>query len=730
LEKKLFRPVTICKTETTINNENSYNLHGQEIISGQVLLHMMQKLISIFNPHMGIATKSNIINKIGKGQTEIIMPTANHLVMKIQGKSNTNGNKKSAITIVDNGLCESKSHVLAEKLDTLLKDDNGKLQDPGLYLEDVKGTFIGGFAFITRSNKWITCATDVLGVKSLWYSTENGFAVASEKKYLEMTGYYNIEKVDPRSTPSYDTEEGTLHTYSTYELKPSVEPATKQPDEIIEELYRLLGESVSRCLPPSRIGILFSGGVDSTLVSMLCKKYSKQDICCYVAGLENEIQAPDVQHARKIANELELPLKIIEVSLEETEEILKKIVPLIETTSVPMAGVALPTYIAGRAAKEDGINVLFTGSGADEMFGGYNRHKKATDLNSECLKDTLNIHLKDTYRDGLIASELELDLRSPFLNRHVAEYALGIPAALKLNEKGNKMILRQVAERAGIPAEFALRNKKAAQYGSKFDRAIEKLAKRTGYKNKTDYLKNMEKNYKPKLGVLFSSGKDSHFAMYKMKEAGYPIECLITVKSKNPDSYMFHTPNINMASLQSEAMGIPLLEQETAGEKEVELDDLKKAIEKAKKEYGTEGVVTGALYSTYQKERIEGICSELGMYVYSPLWHMDQEEEMHKLLEEKFHFLFSSIAAYGLNNKWLGKEITKNEIDELVKLNDKIGLNVAGEGGEFESFVLDCPLYSRRIEIKKSTVIDIDEYTARLNIEDAILVQKDRTQNE
>ena len=730
MEKKLFGSVTKYKTENTINNENSYNLQGQGIINGQVLIYMMHKLISIFNPHMSIATKNNIINKIGKGQTEIIMPTANHLLMKIQGKCNTNGNKKSAITIVDSGLCESKSHVLAEKLDTLLKDENGEMQDPGLYIEDLKRDLIGGLAFIARDNHWITCATDVLGVKSLWYSTEDGFAVASEKKYLEMTGYYNIEKVDPRSTLSYDTEEGTLHTYSNYELKPSVEPATKQPDEIIEQLYRLLGESVNRCLPPSRIGILFSGGVDSTLVSMLCKKYSKQDICCYVAGLENEIQAPDVQHARKIANKLDLPLKVIEVSLEETEEILKKIVPLIETTSVPMVGVALPTYIAAQAAKEDGINVLFTGSGADEMFGGYNRHKKATDLNNECLKDTLNIHLEDTYRDGLIASELGLDLRSPFLNRHVAEYALGIPAALKLNENGNKMILRQVAEKAGIPAEFALRNKNAAQYGSKFDRAIEKLAKRAGYKNKTDYLKNMEKSYKPKLGVLFSSGKDCHFAMYKMEEAGYPIKCLITVKSKNPDSYMFHTPNINMASLQSEAMGIPLLEQETAGEKEVELDDLKKAIEKAKKEYGIEGVVTGALYSTYQKERIEGICSELGMNVYSPLWHMDQEEEMHKLLEENFHFLFSSIAAYGLSSKWLGKEITKKEIDELVKLNDKIGLNVAGEGGEFESFVLDCPLYSKRIEIKKSTIIDIDEYTARLNIEDAILVQKDRTQRE
>ncbi|WP_172632577.1 diphthine--ammonia ligase [Methanohalophilus mahii] len=649
--------------------------------------------------------------------------------MEINGKSNTNGNKKSTTTIIDSGLCEIKSHDFAEKLNTLLRDKKGRLQDTA-FLEDFKENLIGGFAFITRNNRWITCGTDLLGVKSLWYSTEDGFAVASEKKYLEMAGYYNIEKVDPRSTLSYDTEEGKLDTYIDCKLKPSAEPATKQPDEIIDQLYRLLGDSVNRCLPSSKIGILFSGGVDSTLVSMLCKKYSKQDICCYVAGLESEVQAADVQHALKIAKELELPLKVIETSLEDTEEILRKLIPLIETTSVPMVGVALPTYIASRAAKEDGINVLFTGSGADEIFGGYNRHKRATDLNNECLKDALNIHLEDTYRDGLIVSELQLDLRSPFLNRHVAEYALGIPATLKLNEKGNKMILRQVAEISGIPAQFAFRGKKAAQYGSKFDRAIEKLAKRAGYKNKTDYLKSMEKNYKPKLGVLFSSGKDCHFAMYKMKEAGYPIECLITVKSKNPDSYMFHTPNINMASLQSQAMGIPLLEQETAGEKEVELGDLKKAIERAKKEYGIEGVVTGALYSTYQKERIENICSELGMHVYSPLWHMDQEEEMYKLMEENFHFLFSSIAAYGLSSKWLGKEITKNEIYELVKLNEKIGLNIAGEGGEFESFVLDCPLYSKRIEIKKSTVIDIDEYTARLNIEDTILVQKDKPQRE
>lgn len=131
-----------------------------------------------------------------------------------------------------------------------------------------------------------------------------------------------------------------------------------------------------------------------------------------------------------------------------------------------------------------------------------------------------------------------------------------------------------------------------------------------------------------KLGVLFSSGKDSNYALHIMQERGYSIECLITIKSRNPDSYMFHTPNIDLARLQAEAMGLPLLETFTEGEKELELEDLKNAIIQAQKEFGIEGIVTGALYSSYQKDRIEDICNELGLESFSPLWHMDQEQEM------------------------------------------------------------------------------------------------------
>jgi len=144
----------------------------------------------------------------------------------------------------------------------------------------------------------------------------------------------------------------------------------------------------------------------------------------------------------------------------------------------------------------------------------------------------------------------------------------------------------------------------------------------------------------------------------------------------------------------------------------------------AKQEFGIEGVVTGALYSNYQRERIERICDELGLKVFSPLWHIDQEKEMRQLLALGFRFIFSSVAAYGLNSKWVGRIITENDIDRLVKLNEKIGLNVAGEGGEFESFVVDAPMYKKKIEVRQFEVIELDEYTAKVAITDAVLVDK------
>ncbi len=228
-----------------------------------------------------------------------------------------------------------------------------------------------------------------------------------------------------------------------------------------------------------------------------------------------------------------------------------------------------------------------------------------------------------------------------------------------------------------------------------------------------------------RLGIMISGGKDGLYASYLMKKNNYNLSCIITIKSKNPDSYMFHTPNIDITSLQAESMDLPLLEKETEGIKEKELRDLYDVIREAKEAYDIDGIVTGAIFSKYQKERIENICEELELEVYSPLWHLNQEDEMRSLLNEGFKIIFSSVACYGLGKKWLGKKITHRDVDELVRLNNAFGLNIAGEGGEFESLVLDCPMFKKRIVIKEKIIISESEDVARLLIKKAELAEKD-----
>jgi asparagine synthase (glutamine-hydrolysing) len=217
------------------------------------------------------------------------------------------------------------------------------------------------------------------------------------------------------------------------------------------------------------------------------------------------------------------------------------------------------------------------------------------------------------------------------------------------------------------------------------------------------------------LGVLFSSGKDSTYAAYVMKKQNYEITCLITIKSENPDSYMFHTPAIEIAELQAEAMGIPIIFKKTKGEKEKELEDLEKAIIEAKEKYKIDGIVTGALFSDYQRSRVEKICDKLGLKIFSPLWHIDQEKEMRQIIDSGFEIVMAAIAAEGLDKKWLMKVLTQNDVDKLVELNKKYKINIAGEGGEFETLVLNCPLFKKRITIKNYEIV-VDKNSARVMI--------------
>ena len=207
-----------------------------------------------------------------------------------------------------------------------------------------------------------------------------------------------------------------------------------------------------------------------------------------------------------------------------------------------------------------------------------------------------------------------------------------------------------------------------------------------------------------KLATLFSGGKDSTFATYLAKKEGYEIACLISVISENKDSYMFHTPSISKTKKQAEVMKIPLMVQKTSGKKEEELEDLKKVIKKAKEKYKIEGIITGAAESIYHASRIQKICDELDLECFNPLWQKNQFKLLNDLLKNKFEIIIVSVSAYPLDKSWLGRKIDKKFIEEVKELYEKYKIHPAGEGGEFETFVLNCPLFKKKLKVTSKEI--------------------------
>ena len=196
---------------------------------------------------------------------------------------------------------------------------------------------------------------------------------------------------------------------------------------------------------------------------------------------------------------------------------------------------------------------------------------------------------------------------------------------------------------------------------------------------------------------------------------------MLTIKSKNLDSYMYHTPAVDIVKLQSESIGIPLMIQETEGKKEEELEDLKKILKEAKEKYQIEGIITGALFSNYQRERIEKVADSLSLKIFSPLWHMNQETEVREIINKDFKFIITKVAADGLDKSWLNKVITEEDLKKLVNLNEKMGFNIAGEGGEFETLMIDGPIFNKKIQIEDFE-IEEDGIVGTLKIKKAKLI--------
>jgi diphthine-ammonia ligase len=201
-----------------------------------------------------------------------------------------------------------------------------------------------------------------------------------------------------------------------------------------------------------------------------------------------------------------------------------------------------------------------------------------------------------------------------------------------------------------------------------------------------------------RVAVLATGGKDSALALYRVLNEGHEVAYLATMIPLREDSWMFHYPNIRLVNLFAEAAEIPLVKAETSGVKEEEVEDLRSLVARL----DVDGIVSGAIASEYQKTRIEGICRELNLKWLAPLWHEQPLGILKEILNLKFEVIMTGVYAYGFGQEWLGRKIDEATVEALMELNKQYGVSPVGEGGEYETLVLDAPFLKKKIVVVRA----------------------------
>jgi asparagine synthase (glutamine-hydrolysing) len=323
----------------------------------------------------------------------------------------------------------------------------------------------GDYAVAISDGKVVHLFRDPVGVRPLYYSPSGFFA--SEKKVLWAIGEEAVP-VNPGEVVTISSKGvERRRVFSLEELKRKPLEGERAAEAVLRTLNCTVKHRVGK-----KTGVLFSGGLDSSLVALLASEYS--DVVLYTAGAEG---SPDLEWARKASDMLGLPLREYVFDIDDVREAVPRVVFAIEEPNPMNIAIGIPLYFATLKAREGGVKVLLSGQGADELFGGYAKYLERPELMES---DILELGERNLARDDKIAMLNSVEGRFPFLGLPVISAALNTPMEAKISNGVRKLVLRKAALRAGLPEELAMREKKAAQYGSFAQKFLEKLVKSEG----------------------------------------------------------------------------------------------------------------------------------------------------------------------------------------------------------------------------------------------------------
>ncbi len=329
----------------------------------------------------------------------------------------------------------------------------------------------GDYAFAVWDGKNLAIARDQLGVKPLFFSkSDDCCGFASDKHALTEVGFKDIETLKPEHI-----------IYNWDDIAPAQPLYEKIFEGDVTKIDKLLKLSVGKRIEELYdVGVIFSGGIDSSYLALLLKEISENislKIKLYAVGVEG---AHDIESAKYAAKFLNLDLDICEITEEMIRESLPHVVNAIGDDNLMKVGVGLTTYFATKMVADDGIKVAISGQGADELFGGYKRYLESfvnDTLDYDIRNDMANMYHVNLERDGACAMINSVELRLPFLDKSLVELVLNIPDNKKIvsmHDDMRKSILRKIAFEEGLDYEIAYKPKKAAQYGTGIDKILRK----------------------------------------------------------------------------------------------------------------------------------------------------------------------------------------------------------------------------------------------------------------